>query len=491
MTIKTSGKQVRLLTVARAAARRAGLLLSCVLLGLATLAARADGPGTTNASGDDVITIDTRTVLRVLSDSPLGINYNYLRDAPSLRPDGSASLEDKMNEMGVRWIRYPGGEKSDWHLFAPPPFVKPAPVAVGSYTRYLKAPLDFDAYIASVRKLGATPYLVTGYDSFERTGLTKAEYLAHAVGWVKYANITKKYGVKYWEIGNETWAQKERTPEEMAVVVREFSRAMKAVDPTIKVGSSINARFIQPLLQNAGDDLDFLSCSMYFSATGYTAYATGKRELIPGPKYADALAQSKYGGKLELIAAEFGAVDFRKDVPMKQKWEGNDLGHAIVIFDMAGQVLCEPRIRCAMFWTTRWMEDMVANRRCYSLGPKNEIMPVGMPLVIWHQFLRKQIVGAVSPRGCQSFASFEPTTGRLSVFVINKGTTERTFDIHINGGAAFDRCDGYLFAGKGPEDTRPKFSKFSTGELSTGGLRQVKLPGTSIAVFDLQRNQRQ
>jgi hypothetical protein len=229
---------------------------------------------------------------------------------------------------------------------------------------------------------------------------------------------------------------------------------------------------------------------MYFSATGYAAYATGTRELIPGPKYAQVLAQSKYAKKMELLAAEFGAVDFRHDVPAKQKWEGNDLGHAIVIFDMAGRVLCEPRIRCAMFWTTRWMEDMVADRRCFALGPKNEIMPVGMPLVIWRQFLRQQMVSAVSPRGCQSFASFEPATGRLSVFVINKGAEDQILDIAINGGVTFDTFDGYLFAGKGPEDTRPRFSKFSTGELSDGGLRKVKVPGTSIAVFDLRRDQR-
>ncbi len=26
-----------------------------------------------------------------------------------------------------------------------------------------------------------------------------------AAGWVRYANVTKGYGIKYWEIGNENY----------------------------------------------------------------------------------------------------------------------------------------------------------------------------------------------------------------------------------------------------------------------------------------------
>ena len=28
---------------------------------------------------------------------------------------------------------------------------------------------------------------------------------AEAAAWVKYANVTKNYGVKYWEVGNEVY----------------------------------------------------------------------------------------------------------------------------------------------------------------------------------------------------------------------------------------------------------------------------------------------
>jgi len=451
----------------------------------------SETPATTESSGN-VIEVRTETVLRKIPETPLGINYNYLRDNPALRPSGSASFDDTVKEMGPRWIRYPGGEKADWHFFAPPPFVKPAPKAIGRYAQYMKIPLDFDQYMASVQKVGAHPYIVVAYETFESSGIREEEYLAHAVGWVKYANITRKYGVKYWEIGNENWGNlkiTQNSAEKMAEVVKRFSRAMKKVDPTIKIGSSITGRWGTTLLKNAGSDLDFLSYSMYYnSKVGYLDYQSGRHPIKTGAKaYADAIAKAGYAGKVELIAAEFGATDFRKDIPMEQRWEGNDLGHAIVIFDIAGHVLCERELSFAMFWTTRFMDDMVANRRCYALGPKNEIMPVGMPFVIWNKFLRKQMVAASSPAGCQSYASLDPATGRLSLLIINKGPVAKKVALSIDKNAAFTKCERYQFTGKEPADTHPVFSKVSTSPLQGNEMREVELPGTSVTIFDMTR----
>ncbi|HZZ59042.1 MAG TPA: alpha-L-arabinofuranosidase, partial [Opitutaceae bacterium] len=69
---------------------------------------------------------------------------------------------------------------------------------------------------------------------------------AEAAAWVQYANVTKKYGVKYWEVGNEiygTWENDTNTrphdPVTYATRFQQFVTAMKAVDPTIKVGAVI------------------------------------------------------------------------------------------------------------------------------------------------------------------------------------------------------------------------------------------------------------
>ena len=50
--------------------------------------------------------------------------------------------------------------------------------------------------MAGARRVGAQPMIIANYG----TG-TPAE----AADWVRYANVTKGYGAKYWTIGNENY----------------------------------------------------------------------------------------------------------------------------------------------------------------------------------------------------------------------------------------------------------------------------------------------
>jgi hypothetical protein len=60
-----------------------------------------------------------------------------------------------------------------------------------------------------------------------------------AAAWVKYANVTKKYGIKYWEIGNEMGGHWEcggpLNTRDYARRYIEFYEAMKAADPSITI----------------------------------------------------------------------------------------------------------------------------------------------------------------------------------------------------------------------------------------------------------------
>jgi len=60
-----------------------------------------------------------------------------------------------------------------------------------------------------------------------------------AAAWVRYANVVKTYGIKRWHVGNEVDGHWEEggpvDPAQYAIRFAAFSRAMKAVDPTIEV----------------------------------------------------------------------------------------------------------------------------------------------------------------------------------------------------------------------------------------------------------------
>jgi hypothetical protein len=98
---------------------------------------------------------------------------------------------------------------------------------------------------------GATPIITVNYGS--NAAGTGGGTPALAAAWVQYANVTKSYGVKYWEIGNEVYGNGEyggawetdlhsaHDPATYGTNVAQFAPAMKAIDPTIKIGAVLAA----------------------------------------------------------------------------------------------------------------------------------------------------------------------------------------------------------------------------------------------------------
>ena len=104
------------------------------------------------------ITVKTEQVIRKNADHFFGINLNYIRDLDANRPQ-ARSLNAALQEMGARWLRYPGGEKSDFYQWAQPPYVKPNPISEKWYARVKGQRMDFNQYIACVRAVKAEPYV--------------------------------------------------------------------------------------------------------------------------------------------------------------------------------------------------------------------------------------------------------------------------------------------------------------------------------------------
>ena len=98
-----------------------------------------------------------------------------------------------------------------------------------------------------------------------------------AAEWVRWANKKMGYNVKYWEIGNElegSWELGNTRPDgskmtakKYAAIYLKFAKAMKAVDPDIKIGgptsSNDSITFVEELLKSAGDYVDFVSFHTY------------------------------------------------------------------------------------------------------------------------------------------------------------------------------------------------------------------------------------
>jgi len=98
-----------------------------------------------------------------------------------------------------------------------------------------------------------------------------------AAEWVRWANKKMGYNVKYWEIGNElegSWELGNTRPDgskmnakKYAAIFLKFAKAMKAVDPSIKIGGPTSANdsitYVEELIKSAGDEIDFISFHTY------------------------------------------------------------------------------------------------------------------------------------------------------------------------------------------------------------------------------------
>ena len=141
-----------------------------------------------------------------------------------------SAMPGLLKDAGIGAVRYPGGSYADIYHWQ-------TNTTDGGYV----APnTDFDTYMGTVRAAGAQPIIIANYGSG-----TPQE----AADWVRYANVTKGYGVKYWEIGNEvygngqygaSWETDNHSSKSATTYAKnllQYASAMKAVDPTIKIGA--------------------------------------------------------------------------------------------------------------------------------------------------------------------------------------------------------------------------------------------------------------
>jgi hypothetical protein len=179
------------------------------------------------------VTVNAQSVLHEINPLFFGVNTLFwIEDDASLK-DGK--IAKYLREMPCRLMRFPGGEVGDNYHWKTRKLdnLKQFPASEGPDK------LDCDKFMTLCRQVGATPIFVINLESgFIHNNLDAA--IQEAADWVRYANKEKDYQVKYWEIGNETYlpvTYYPTTAREYAVAFVKFSRAMKAVDPSIKIGA--------------------------------------------------------------------------------------------------------------------------------------------------------------------------------------------------------------------------------------------------------------
>ncbi len=146
-----------------------------------------------------------------------------------------------------------------------------------------------DEFIRMCRKVGAEPIIVINIGTPNwNPNAQDNDFLQEALDWIEYCNgpanskwgkvraangHPEPYGVKYWEIDNETWHM---GAEAYAAAVNRFGPAMRKADPSIKLIACGSGGYSQPwnrtVINHSGKSFDFISTHHYESPNNY---ATG------------------------------------------------------------------------------------------------------------------------------------------------------------------------------------------------------------------------
>ena len=178
-----------------------------------------------------------------------------------------------------------------------------------------------DEFIQFCREINSEPIIVVSV-KFERPESEYQEILQDALDWLRYCNEPatgewgarraanghpEPYNVKYWEIDNEMW---EMGIERYEKCVRDFSTAMRKIDPSIKIIACGGFQEDEQFIKRSGNYFDYLSLHHYEQQGGY---ATGPKRLGQQyDRYAQMIAESP-NPNIRLFISEWNlnSIDWR------------------------------------------------------------------------------------------------------------------------------------------------------------------------------------
>jgi hypothetical protein len=191
-------------------------------------------------AGDTVnVVVNPTTVLGTIHRDVLGLNSDTRYNSA----DVLGALGNTFTQVGITASRWPGGTHADvfdWQ--------SPTPRYCDSWPHQpTHTDGTFDAYMTTfVLPSHLDPEITVNYGT--SNNCASAGDPADAAAWVTYANVTKHYNVKWWEVGNEVYERGEpdnhpnaHTPEAYGTYEPPFYAAMKAADPSIRIGVPITA----------------------------------------------------------------------------------------------------------------------------------------------------------------------------------------------------------------------------------------------------------
>jgi alpha-L-arabinofuranosidase len=459
------------------------------------------------------ISIDASNVTKDLADRPSGANTCWLMDSDIKWPR-TVSNENRFAEMKLGALRFPYGHLADnylWHTpgeystvatTGPKPKVASPDIpakwtwAVNQTSGAFLKDLSFDEFIAMCKRQNIEPLIVINAQAHTYTGGPTYQTLkTAAVEWVRYANITKGYGVKNWQIGNEVEHQSALTMNAYTSLFIDFATAMKAVDPTIHVGTGVlsSTTWNNDVLTKAGNLCDFVATHNYqhgssVPAGGYRSWYQNTTVLITNTTTTQNMLNSSFPNRPEIEIHVTETNITGGDFP---DMSNIDLYKALYWFEMNMNHLALKNLKYTYFWGSHspWGgETSLGDISCLLENSNaNTIRPAGRVIQLINTYLKNKWVSTTRVKGfVRTYASVSADGKELSVFLLNKNLYAETANLNISnfnlGNVLVEKA---VFTSTHFNDTEPVIST----EQLTSVPSQVVLSPFSLTVLNFTVDQ--
>jgi alpha-L-arabinofuranosidase len=370
-------------------------------------------------------------------------------------------------------------------------------------------------FVEFCRRVGADPLVVVNFESDGRKkwavspkGDVRAGTATEAAAWVDYCNHpshalrrqhgrAEPYGVKLWQIGNETsYDPNGFNVETAAKKTLEFARAMRKADPTIALVGWGGSGWAGRMAEIAGEELQYLAFHNGFGPGGKDSPLRGTEYrkdpaktweyLLKASQTQQAVIRgmreqvAKYRLPLALTECHFG-LPGRNRCEVLSTWAAGVANACVLnVHERNGDVLKIATL--ADFCGTRWQNNAVM---IPVPGGKSFLMPVAMVMSLYRKHTGKQAVAVTgAPDGLDAVAS--RTGDRVFLHVVNTRRTQSvqaTFRVQGRNLAAgrvywFALDPEFEIIEYAPENTFPRDSRFdprSAWEFPAASVSAVEL----------------
>ncbi|NDV61479.1 hypothetical protein G0Q06_03345 [Puniceicoccales bacterium CK1056] len=458
---------------------------------------------TSVACSQVMVEIQPDSFLRRVGDNILGANvvYSHEDDAPW----ESGDLIDQYKELGISFIRYPGGEVTDYFHWADPngvgwrdtwaPGGNSSPEPASAWMGYAE-------YMDRLDSVGGQPLVGVNVDSGHVYNRVE-DGIAEAAAFVQHA-LERGDAVRYWYVGNESYHDISRIPGGMTAAeygnyINAYANAMRAVDPEIKIVANWKHKWSSSyatLLDIAGQNIDMIDFHGYWNWGNVTWAAwTGKtplsmNDVFNEKSYLENILDMKARfaarglGHIELGMLEWNVGPFSSDDPV-------DWPSRFQISLMNAEILLqcvEAGLDASTIWPARWLgPGSLGNYRSVfeedQTNPTYHVLRLISPVAGHHV-----VASSASDKRNPVVAMASPCGEQLTIYVLLKGAVDTEFSVDA-GGFSADEISIVSYSAENRDISGNPVLDSRSLEMDPSGLITFTAPAWSFSRLTLKRSE--